>query len=99
MLCRPYALTLLQVTRLPIATGKEGAKTVEEPLRHANSRIPLEVYTQARTSNKPAAQSKVVRMMVPNLGETKDDKHHKRRGRMLIAPISNPEPLSFWVHP
>ena len=43
-------------------------KTVQELLRHANSRITLDVYTQAVTSNKRAAQSKVVRMMVPNVG-------------------------------
>ena len=50
-------------------------KTVQELLRHANSRITLDVYTQAVGSNKRAAQSKVVRMMVPNLGETQDEKH------------------------
>ena len=44
----------------------EDVKTVQELLRHANSRITLEVYTQAVTSNKRAAQSKVVKMMVPN---------------------------------
>lgn len=53
----------------------EDVKTVQELLRHANSRITLEVYTQAVTSNKRAAQSRVVRMMVPNLGETKDEVH------------------------
>jgi len=53
----------------------EDVKTVQELLRHANSRITLEVYTQAVTSHKRAAQSKVVRMMVPNLGETKDEAH------------------------
>ena len=46
----------------------EDVKTVQELLRHANSRITLDVYTQAVTSNKRAAQSKVVRMMVPNVG-------------------------------
>jgi integrase len=46
----------------------EDIKTVQELLRHANSKITLEVYTQAMTSNKRAAQSKVVRMMVPNEG-------------------------------
>jgi site-specific recombinase XerD len=46
----------------------EDVKTVQELLRHANSRITLEVYTQAVTSNKRAAQSKVVKMMVPNTG-------------------------------
>ena len=38
-------------------------------------RITLDVYTQAVSSNKRAAQSKVVKMMVPNLGEMKDEKH------------------------
>jgi hypothetical protein len=33
------------------------------------------VYTQALSTNKRAAQSKVVKMMVPNLGEMKDEKH------------------------
>ena len=46
----------------------EDVKTVQELLRHANSRITLEVYTQAVTSNKRAAQSKVVKMIVPNSG-------------------------------
>jgi integrase len=53
----------------------EDVKTVQELLRHANSRITLEVYTQAVTSNKRVAQSKVVRMMVPNPSETKDEVH------------------------
>jgi hypothetical protein len=37
-------------------------------LRHANSKITLDVYTQAVNSHKRAAQSKVVQMMVPNVG-------------------------------
>jgi len=48
----------------------EDVKTVQELLRHANSRITLEVYTQAVTSNKRAAQNKVVRMMVPEARNT-----------------------------
>jgi integrase len=55
------------------ANGKD-VKTVQELLRHANSRITLDVYTQAVSSNKRAAQSKVVKMMVPNLGEMEDEK-------------------------
>ncbi len=46
----------------------EDVKTVQELLRHANSRITLDVYTQAVNSNKRAAQSKVVKMMVPGVG-------------------------------
>jgi hypothetical protein len=53
---------------------RRGVKTVQL-LRHANSRITLDVYTQALSTNKRAAQSKVVKMMVPNLGEMKDEKH------------------------
>ena len=58
----------------------EDVKTVQELLRHANSRITLEVYTQAVTSHKRAAQSKVVRMMVPNLGETEGALHPRIGG-------------------
>jgi len=46
----------------------EDVKTVQELLRHANSRITLDVYTQAVNSNKRAAQSKVVKMMVSSEG-------------------------------
>jgi len=46
----------------------EDVKTVQGLLRHANSRITLDVYTQAVNSNKRAAQSKVVRMMVSSAG-------------------------------
>ena len=53
----------------------EDVKTVQELLRHANSRITLDVYTQATTNNKRAAQSKVVRMIVPNLGEKQGATH------------------------
>jgi integrase len=49
----------------------EDIKTVQELLRHASSRITLDVYTQAVTSNKRDAQSKVVRMMVPDAGTKK----------------------------
>jgi integrase len=52
----------------------EDIKTVQELLRHASSRITLEVYAQAVTSNKRAAQSKVVRMMVSNEGATRVQK-------------------------
>jgi integrase len=43
------------------ANGQD-VKTVQKLLRHANSRITLEVYTQATTSNERTAQSKVVKM-------------------------------------
>jgi integrase len=43
----------------------EDVKVVQESLRHANSRITLDTYTQALTPAKREAQSKVVRMILP----------------------------------
>src|SRR5664280_3550452 len=57
----------------------EDIKTVQELLRHANSRITLDVYTQALSTNKRAAQSKVVKMMVPNLGQKVEEKYPQTR--------------------
>jgi hypothetical protein len=63
----------------PLANG-EDVKTVQELLRHASSRITLEVYIQAVTSHKRASQSEVVRMMVPDVG-TKEDGTEARTAR------------------
>ncbi len=68
----------------------EDVKTVQELLRHATSRITLDVYTQAVTSNKRAAQSKVVRMVVPNLGESGSEVDPDLRVREPTAPRLNP---------
>ncbi len=43
----------------------EDIKTVQESLRHANSRVTLDTYTQAVTPLKRQAQTKVVRMILP----------------------------------
>jgi len=43
----------------------EDVKVVQESLRHANSRITLDTYTQASTPAKRQAQTKVVRMILP----------------------------------
>jgi hypothetical protein len=73
----------------------EDVKTVQELLRHANSRITLEVYTQAVTSHKRAAQSKVIQMMVPIVGKKRRHKrwnkaggkaHGDRRMTSLLCP-------------
>ncbi|MGD0938613.1 MAG: relaxase domain-containing protein [Terracidiphilus sp.] len=53
----------------------EDVKTVQELLRHATSRITLDVYTQAVNSTKRAAQSKVVKMMVSDVGQKRDQKY------------------------
>jgi len=39
------------------------------------SRITLDVYTQAVNSNKRAAQSKVVTMMVSDVGQKREEKY------------------------
>ena len=76
----------------------EDVKTVQELLRHANSRITLDVYTQAVNSNKRAAQSKVVRMMVSSVGTkvanvgTTDSKNRlKMQDKNLIVPVLCPD--------
>lgn len=43
----------------------EDVKTVQEILRHANSRITLDIYTQAVTPAKRQAQSKLLQMILP----------------------------------
>jgi integrase len=43
----------------------EDVKVVQESLRHANSRITLDTYTQALTPAKREAQTKVVKMILP----------------------------------
>jgi integrase len=48
----------------------EDIKVVQESLRHANSRITLDTYTQALTPAKREAQSKVVRMILPERTQT-----------------------------
>jgi integrase len=50
-------------------------KTVQELLRHANSRITLDVYVQAVTATKREAQSKVVRMMIPGVGQMSEEEY------------------------
>jgi len=51
----------------------EDVKTVQELLRHANSRITLDVYVQAVNATKREAQSKVVRMMIPGVGQVSEE--------------------------
>jgi integrase len=48
----------------------EDVKVVQESLRHANSRITLDTYTQAVTTAKRHAQTKVVSMILPRPSQT-----------------------------
>jgi integrase len=49
---------------LLVANG-ENVKVVQELMRHASSRVTLEVYSQARNAAKRQAQERVVQMIVP----------------------------------
>jgi hypothetical protein len=83
---RDFFIHLMTITvGLLIALGLENAveavhhrhqrKEAEVTLRQANIRITLDVYTQAVNSNKRAAQSKVVRMMVSDVGQKIEEKY------------------------
>jgi len=50
-----------------IANG-ENVKVVQELMRHANSRCPLNVYSQARITAKREAQQRIVEMVLPQHG-------------------------------
>jgi len=49
---------------LLVANG-ENVKVVQELMRHASSRVTLEVYSQARNTAKRQAQERVVQMIIP----------------------------------
>ena len=48
-----------------LKSNGEDVKVVQEMLRHANSRITLDIYTQAVTPAKRQAQQKVLQMILP----------------------------------
>jgi hypothetical protein len=62
-----YDIGHVTVTTL-LTQNNEEVKVVQELLRHANSRITLDLYAQAGMPNKRLAQSKLVRMVL-NKGE------------------------------
>jgi hypothetical protein len=47
-----------------VANG-ENVKVIQELMRHASSRSTLEIYSQARTADKRAAQQRVVQIIFP----------------------------------
>jgi len=65
--------------RLSLIAQELKISRIKEFLRHANSRITLDVYTQAVNSNKQAAQNKVVRMIVSNVGQKVEEKYLQTR--------------------
>jgi len=67
----------------------EDIKTVQELLRHANSRITLDIYTQAVTPAKRAAQTKVVQMI---MRKPKDRAVVAGKARPALSNLSEPTP-------
>lgn len=49
----------------PLAENDEDVKTVQSPMRHANSNITMNIYTHAVSSKKRRDQSRVVEMILP----------------------------------
>jgi len=70
----------------------EDIKTVQELLRHANSRITLDIYTQAVTPAKRAAQTKVVEMILPKPQEQKEPGETLGKARISLSNPSEPTP-------
>jgi integrase len=48
-----------------LVANDENVKVIQELMRHASSRSTLEIYSQARTADKRAAQQRVVQMIFP----------------------------------
>jgi hypothetical protein len=67
----------------------EDIKTVQELLRHANSRITLDIYTQAVTPAKRAAQTKVVEMI---MRKPKERAVLEGKARSALSNLSEPTP-------
>ena len=69
----PAVVRLLRDGRL--LTGK----SIRLPVGHADSRITPVVYTQALSTNERDAQSKVVRMIVSDVGQTMEGRYPQTR--------------------
>ena len=62
----------------------EDLKTIQELLRHSNYKVTADTYTQAVTPTKRAAQTKLVKMILPG----KKAAGRKTEGpRFLIEPF------------
>jgi site-specific recombinase XerD len=67
-------------------------KTAQELLRHANSRVTMDVYTQAVSVQKREASSRVFEMMLNQ--KTKGDE-----GQHPSAPLKSPSSTSVSINP
>jgi hypothetical protein len=68
----------------------EDVKTVQELLRHANPQITMQIYSQAVTEAKRAANAKVTTMIVRNGGVA---------GQLTSGPLTDPKKPQNAPHP
>ncbi len=66
-----------------VANG-EDIKTMQESLRHANSKLTLDLYAQAITPTKRKAQSKIVQMLLP--GQKSAAEKHGPEDQIRLTP-------------
>ncbi len=78
------------VATLLVANG-EDVKTVQESLRHANSKVTLDLYAQAVTPTKRKAQSKIVQMLLPPQKLTAEQ--HESEEQTRLTNPNKPSPL------
>ena len=72
-----------------VANG-ENVKVIQELMRHASSRSTLEIYSQARSADKRAAQQRVMQMIFPE---------DLNRGQSIGEPKSEQSNAEFdWVN-
>jgi hypothetical protein len=72
-----------------VANG-ENVKVIQELMRHASSRSTLEIYSQARSADKRAAQQRVMQMIFPE---------DLNRGQSIGEPKSEQSNVEFdWVN-
>ena len=79
--------------------NSEDMKTVQESLRHADSKITLDTYTQGLMPVKRAAQRKVIEAIVPNRTHASADSQlqvfENKVGR--VAQLAEQCPFKAWV--
>lgn len=73
-----------------LKANRQDVKTVQELLRHANSKITLDVYTQAVNAHKRVARSKVVQMIVPGVAQC-CIKHARGQGCRSVIRLLCPD--------
>jgi integrase len=84
---------------LLIANG-ENVKVVQELMRHGSARITVDIYSQARSAAKRAAQQRLVQMILPE--ERSESIIHSSKSRSsqdfdAVSDLSPTELLAMWT--